>query len=124
MDNRIGRLAASSGVERAAAEQAVRNIELWPFDTRSTRRTRRSRHDCAGSLRGISATSTSFELSSVCVSVNPMTAARLRRLPAMARLLCAAVVRTDEANGLACGRTRESAAGEAAGAILGRSHQI
>ena len=124
MDDRIGRLAAFIGDDRAATEQAVRNVERSQFAARRAQCTPKSWNHSAERFRTIRGTRPLFELRSVCVSFNEVTTARSRRSTATARLMCAAAALTGEANGHPQERAWESAAGEIAGAILGRSHQI
>lgn len=125
MDDRIGRLAAFIGDDRAATEQAVRNVERSQFAARRAQcSTPKSWNHSAARFRTIRGTRHLFELRSVCVSFNEVTTARGRRSTATARLMCAAAALTGEANGYPQERAWESAAGEIAGAILGRSHQI
>ncbi|MGE0034262.1 MAG: hypothetical protein AB7S93_01360 [Xanthobacteraceae bacterium] len=123
MDDRIGRLAAFGG-DRAATEQAVRNVERQPFAARRTRCTPKSWNYSARPVRTNSETATLSEFGSVCVSCNEVTTARSRRSTATARLMRAAAALTGAANGHPQEQTWESASGEIAGAILRRSHQI
>jgi hypothetical protein len=124
MDDCIGRLAAFVGGDRAATEQAVRNVERQPFAARRTRCTPKSWNHSAYPLRPNSEAPPLSELGSVCVSCNKVTTARSRRSTATARLMCAAAALTRAANGHPQEQAWESASGEIAGAILRRSHQI
>ncbi|MGD9812475.1 MAG: hypothetical protein AB7U35_14285 [Sphingobium sp.] len=121
MDDCIGRLVADFGVDRAG-EQAVRNGEYSPFATRHIRCAPGDRNS-ASNFRTICRASTLFEFSSVCVSFNAVTNDRSRRSTAAARLICAAAALSGDALRHQRERAWESAAGDVAGAILGRSHQ-
>jgi hypothetical protein len=124
MDDRIGRLFANFGVDRTATEQAVRNAERSRFAARRAQSAPQFWIHSAARLRTICRSPTLSEFRSVCVSFNEVTTARSRRSTATARLLCAAAALIGDANDHPRERARESAAGEIAGAILGRSDQI
>jgi len=124
MDDRIGRLATIVGGDRAATEQAVSSAELSQFAARRAQCTPKSWTHSAAHLRTICGIPSLPEFGSVCVSFDEVTTARSRRSTATARTLCAAAALAGEANGHPRERAWESAAGQIAGAILGRTHQI
>jgi hypothetical protein len=123
MDDCIGRLVANFGVDRAATEQAVHNVERLQFAACRAQCTPKSWNHSAH-LRTICGSPTLFEFGSVCVSFNEVMTARSRRSTATARPVRAAAALTGETNDHPRERAWESAAGEIAGAILGRSDQI
>jgi hypothetical protein len=124
MDDRIGRVVANFGVDRAATEQAVRSVERLQLAACRAQCTPKSWNHSAAHLRTICGSPTLSEFGSVCVSFNEVMTARSRRSTATARLMRAAAALTGETNDHPRERAWESAAGEIAGAILGRSDQI
>jgi hypothetical protein len=124
MDDCIGRLVANFGVDRTATEQAVRNAERSRLAARCAQRTSKSWNRSATHLRMTCGSPTLSEFRSVCVSFNEVTTARSCRSTATARLMCAAAALAGDAIDHPRERARECAAGEIAGAILGRSDQI
>jgi hypothetical protein len=123
MDERIGRRAASFGVDRTATAKAVRIVERQPLAARPAQCAREFGHS-VDPLRTIRGTPDSFKLGSICVSFNNGTTGGNRRSTATERLMCVVAAVTGGADGHARERARESAAGEIAGAILGRSQQV
>ena len=126
MDDRIGRLDANLGVDRAATGKAVRNVAHWPFDARSVRDAPICVHHSAGTSclasPAVDAAKRPHEFDDVCVHLGGIIAA-VHAPTTMARLRAADVVTSKTYD-----HTREqaltSAAGEFAGAILCRSQQI
>ncbi len=104
MDDRIGRLAASFGVDRTATERAVGIVERRPIGCAPSRARTEPGHTADRSARSAEH-SDCFKLGSICVSFIKGTTVGSRRSTATARHLCAVAAVTRRGGGHARERT-------------------